>query len=235
MISMRPQLLVSVRSSREAEAAIAGGADIIDVKEPSHGSLGRADSTTLDAIRRAVAGRRLLSAALGELAEFDNAGPDGFDFVKCGLAKLDGDWRLAATRFQHSVRTAKAVVVAYADWQCAQAPPIDDVIDFACSLSQPVLLIDTCCKDQTMHGRRATLTDWMPQPWIAAAIDRLHAAGGRIALAGSLTLDDIDRLRCLDPDWIAVRGAACDGSDRAAEVDAERVRQIKTLLDSPEN
>ena len=38
-----PGLLVSVRSGAEAEAALAGGADLIDVKEPTRGALGRAD------------------------------------------------------------------------------------------------------------------------------------------------------------------------------------------------
>ena len=41
------RLLVSVRSPVEAQAAVAGGAGIIDVKEPSRGSLGRADASRL--------------------------------------------------------------------------------------------------------------------------------------------------------------------------------------------
>ena len=36
-----PGLLVSVRSAAEAATALAGGADLIDVKEPSRGPLGR--------------------------------------------------------------------------------------------------------------------------------------------------------------------------------------------------
>ena len=40
---MPTRLLVSVRSADEAEAAIAGGADVIDVKEPSHGPLGMSE------------------------------------------------------------------------------------------------------------------------------------------------------------------------------------------------
>ena len=39
----RPGLLVSVRSADEAIAALAGGADVIDVKEPNRGALGAAD------------------------------------------------------------------------------------------------------------------------------------------------------------------------------------------------
>ncbi len=51
----RPRLLVSVRSAEEALAAIAGGADILDVKEPSRGSLGMANSEVIAAIARQVA------------------------------------------------------------------------------------------------------------------------------------------------------------------------------------
>ena len=62
-------LLVSVRSVAEAEIALAGGAAIIDVKEPSRGALGRADDTIIADIVRSVAGRAPVSAALGELID----------------------------------------------------------------------------------------------------------------------------------------------------------------------
>lgn len=49
-----PRLLVSVRSSAEALAAIEGGADILDVKEPSRGSLGMASVEVISAIARQI-------------------------------------------------------------------------------------------------------------------------------------------------------------------------------------
>ena len=62
-------LLVSVRSAAEAEAALAGGAALIDVKEPARGALGRADDAVIADVVRAVAGRAPVSAALGELRD----------------------------------------------------------------------------------------------------------------------------------------------------------------------
>lgn len=47
-----PQLLVSVRHAGEVSAALAGGACLIDVKDPSRGSLGRADSSVWRDIAR---------------------------------------------------------------------------------------------------------------------------------------------------------------------------------------
>ena len=50
------RLLVSVRSAAEARTALAGGADVIDVKEPAHGSLGRASTEVIREVIDAVAG-----------------------------------------------------------------------------------------------------------------------------------------------------------------------------------
>ena len=60
-------LLVSVRSAAEARAALLGGADLIDVKEPLRGSLGAADADRLREISEVVSGQLTLSAAWGEL------------------------------------------------------------------------------------------------------------------------------------------------------------------------
>ena len=53
--SRGPRLLVSVRSPEEALAAIEGGADILDGKEPTRGSLGMANIEIVAAIARQVA------------------------------------------------------------------------------------------------------------------------------------------------------------------------------------
>src|SRR4051794_20645147 len=94
-LSRNPGLLVSVRDAAEAAAALRGGADVIDVKEPRRGPLGRADDATVAAVVAAVAGRRPVSAALGELADAGAAAPavPGLAFVKWGLAGAAAvDW-----------------------------------------------------------------------------------------------------------------------------------------------
>ena len=81
-----PRLLVSVRNAEEAVSAIRGGADIIDVKEPAHGSLGRASLESLTAVAKCLrdamadTGRALadpvpLSIALGEVEEWRSVSP----------------------------------------------------------------------------------------------------------------------------------------------------------------
>jgi (5-formylfuran-3-yl)methyl phosphate synthase len=228
-----PGLLVSVRSAAEAKAALAGGADLIDVKEPSRGSLGRADASTQAAIVRVVAGRRPVSAALGELKDvsIDLGWPrpePGVVLVKIGLADLGcrrtsldgliGFQQLVLPR----ISSADLVVVAYADWQRANAPPVVQVVDYA--LSQGCgLLIDTWGKDGS------TLLGWLTIEEATRYCGRFRQAGLPIALAGSLGLQQIRQLRGALPDWFAVRGSVCNGG-RTGVVRAGLVRQMKYQL-----
>src|SRR5437762_2077635 len=81
------ELLVSVRDVEEAEAALQGGAALIDIKEPSRGSLGRADDAVIRSIVAHVAMRRPVSAALGEWSDDKRDLPDAeLTYVKWGLA-----------------------------------------------------------------------------------------------------------------------------------------------------
>ena len=65
----RTLLLVSVRCADEVATAVDGGAEIIDVKEPSHGSLGMATLETLAACAVVVPEHLLWTVAGGELVE----------------------------------------------------------------------------------------------------------------------------------------------------------------------
>src|SRR5262245_15500947 len=94
------RLLVSVRSAVEARTALDGGADIIDIKEPSHGSLGRANDRTIQEIIGVVKGRRLVSVALGEwqdrpaLPHFD-----GWWLAKVGFADNRDNHEVLSSEF----------------------------------------------------------------------------------------------------------------------------------------
>ncbi len=66
------RLLVSVRTEHEVAAALAGGADIIDAKEPARGSLGPVSPEVLQAIAARVPESMPLSVALGD---FGTAAP----------------------------------------------------------------------------------------------------------------------------------------------------------------
>ena len=226
MTAICTQLLVSVRDAAEARIALEAGADIIDVKEPDRGSLGRADDATIAAVDRLVSGRRLVTAALGELLH-EPILPAGFGgWVKAGLAGCagDGTWRYRLQRFAAASCSHRLVVAAYADWQLAKAPHPWDVCQFATEIQCAGMLIDTCNKD----GR--TLLDWLPLERLSELLQRCHEAGLRLALAGALREAQIDQLLPLEPDIIAVRGAACREGARRATIDGEAVARLVKLV-----
>jgi (5-formylfuran-3-yl)methyl phosphate synthase len=226
-------LLVSVRSVAEAEAALAGGADVIDVKEPANGSLGRAADSVIGDIVSHVSGRRPISVALGELCE---PGPlpslACISFVKWGLSRIGKDadwpdrWREARKAVARENPSCQLVAVAYADWEAANAPDVDSVCRLACN-SAGVFLIDTFTK----HIGR-TLLDYLCPEALDSLCRRCRKAGVRVALAGSLKIEQLPTLMECRPDLIAVRGAVCTGG-RNGQVDVNLVRGVADRIHAP--
>ena len=226
------QLLVSVRSVEEALTALDGGADVIDIKEPANGSLGRADDATVQAIVRAIAGRRPVSAALGEWVDGAcELNEPKLTYVKWGLMgclAISG-WRSVLEMRLRQLDLPHLVLVAYADWQCAQAPSVDEVLDLACANSGTTMLIDTHCKTGA-DGRRPTLLDWLSFADTKRVCDAARESGVRVALAGSLGSAEIVALASLRPDWFAVRGAVCGDGDRTNAIECQKVISLKQLI-----
>jgi len=219
------KLLVSVRSVSEAQAAVDGGAAVIDVKEPSLGPLGRASCATWRAIRAAVPAVIPVSVALGELADLDPGSirPEcfaGIAFRKAGPAGLGGDWSRRWELARQADQAATGwVAVIYADWTEAQAPDPDAVIAAALGATDcPGLLVDSW--DKTRGCPIGNLAEWQDR------ISRVQASGRFVALAGRLDRRAIERLSPLGPDLFAVRGAACVGGRRDGMVNAELVTQL---------
>jgi uncharacterized protein (UPF0264 family) len=227
------QLLVSVRSAREAEAALRGGAGLIDVKEPAHGSLGPASDKVIADVVRAVAGRRPISAALGELSDAMNRS-GGLtplaQYVKWGLSGCSNSWQRllheAMQRVAEQQPNCRAVAVAYADWRRAEAPRPEEVCSFAVEHAAGAFLIDTWLKDGS------TLLDWLSLQEVEHLQERCRTAGVPVALAGSLGPAEIRTLLRLCPDWIAVRGAVCRKRQRGAAVEENKVRQLAVLIET---
>ncbi len=224
------ELLVSVRSAAEA-ALVLERIVYVDVKEPENGALGRASTRVLREVVGVVESRPAVtvSAALGELVDMrdDNWQPcTGVDLYKVGLSGCCGlDWEARLDRFRRRLAGSRAslVVVAYADASLAEAPPPWDVLEYAVRHRQSFFLVDTFDKPA------GQLVDWLGRAEIDRLIVEAHAAGVRVALAGSLRERDIATLVPLDPDVLAVRGAACVRGDRRRGLDLGRVDSLVKL------
>lgn len=227
-----PGLLVSVRSADEARVAIAGGAEVIDVKEPNRGSLGAADPHVVGAVVAAVGSCVPVSAAAGELldgAEWCDGKTNllkGVSYAKFGLAGCEDlrdwtmRWRSVISRLPKHVQV---VAVAYADWQEANAPPPDEVLTAAQALGCPAMLVDTWDKSA------GPLFHHWPAEGVRRFCQRTRAARIGVALAGSLTSADVAAAIHCGPQLIAVRGAVCDGG-RGGQLSLTRIRVLRAAL-----
>ncbi len=245
-VSRGPQLLVSVRSPEEASAALRGGADILDVKEPRRGSLGMADIEVIAAItrQRAESNRAQppratpipLSVALGEVHDWREsrhvpALPDSVTFAKLGLSRLAprdnwcDEWLRVRRLFEESKSSRlNWVAVAYADADAATSPPIDDVLAAAIDTNCSGLLIDTFTKTGL------TLTDCCHITSLAVLAERCHSAGLFLALAGRLTRESLPLLSSVPVDVLAIRSAACEAATREGRVSEPAVADFRRAM-----
>ncbi|HEX5435645.1 MAG TPA: (5-formylfuran-3-yl)methyl phosphate synthase [Gemmatimonadaceae bacterium] len=231
------RLLVSVRNVDEARAALAGGAQIIDAKEPAHGALGAVSPGVLRDIRAAVGNARPISAALGDatdVATVERAAREaaalGLAYVKVGFRGIV-DIGLITQLLAAAVRGARAagtgtsvVAVAYADAARVASAPPGAIIPAAAGSGARGALLDTACKDG--DALFALMTPATIAHWVRAA----HKASLTAALAGKLAACDIPALHILAADIIGVRGAACDGG-RDGRVSEQRVRALVQASD----
>lgn len=231
------QLLVSVTSPAEALAALAGGADVVDAKDPAAGALGAVTLPTLRDIHAAVAGGRPLTAALGDAAveaETERAArafaAAGAALVKVGFAGISDPARataLAAAAVRGaadgSSEAGGVVVVAYADAARVASPSPDASLDVATRAGARGVLLDTA--DKRGPGLRELQAPAALAAWVAEA----HARGLLVAVAGKLALHHLSYARDAGADIVGVRGAACDGG-RAGRIDVGRVRDLRAAL-----
>ena len=223
------RLLISVRNVQEAEDALAGGADVIDVKEPRHGPLGAAPAEVVRSVIESVSGRAPVSAALGELAQNVDRTEWGrlpLSFAKIGLARCTElpDWRRALSSAWEDLPAEIArVAVAYADWQRCQSVSPEEVVEAAADIGSRVLLVDTYSKQQRLLD---FVTLGSIKSWAVLAERR----GLRFVLAGSLRRSQLATIvpECC-PHYVAVRGAACEGN-RESSVSRELVRGLRQEL-----
>jgi dihydroneopterin aldolase len=195
---------------------LAGGADVIDAKDPALGPLGAVRPEVLRAIADLVGDARPISAALGDLTRGNRPVAPPVDvplaFAKVGFSEGLGSADAAGLgRAVVGAASCPLVFVAYAD---RGLDPFV-VIDLAATLGATGVLLDTA--DKRGPGLMARLDPWTVRAWIVAA----QREGLTAAIAGRLTIDDVARVAALGADVAGVRGAACEGS---------RTGRVTTLL-----
>lgn len=218
--------LASVAGPGEAEIALAGGADVIDLKDASKGALGALNIDQVRATVRAVAGRRPVSAVTGDLpmepagllAAAAQMAKAGVDYVKIGLfpdPRRDECIRALAGL---SAET-KIVGVMFADRGFDV-----DLVGLMAECGFAGVMLDTAIK-----GSRRLL-DLMDITALGGFIAAARTHGLMKGMAGSLETPDVPRLLLLAPDFLGFRGALCVGQDRTAPINQEAVALVRRLI-----
>ena len=230
------KLLVSVVDDTEARLAVAGGVDVVDVKNPAEGLLGAPAPAMIERVRRMLPSELPLSVALGDLPSLPGtaalaavgAARSGAGYVKLGLwGSSTTEEAVAVLRAARDAVDGDAVVVAvtYADAARVPSHPLPPrlLVDAAHRAGVAGCLIDTSVKDGS------GLLSWLAADELAEIVAEGHAAGLEMALAGELRAEDLAVIRASGADIAGVRSAACRDGRRTAPLDPERIARLRAV------
>jgi (5-formylfuran-3-yl)methyl phosphate synthase len=229
---------------KEATAAIAGGADIIDVKNPQEGPLGANFPWVIKGIRKITPRNIQVSCTIGEVPNLPGsislaalgAASLGVDFIKVGLygfkkiqeaVYLLENVNRAAKEYNPNI---KLVAAGYADAQ--RVGTLDPMIipEIASKAHVEVAMLDTAIKD----GKN--LFNFLTSQQLAKFVNSAHKFGLEVALAGSLRKQDLPVVYNLGADIAGARGAACTKNDRVkGHITEKQVRELVEIINQTEN
>jgi (5-formylfuran-3-yl)methyl phosphate synthase len=220
-------MLASVTGPTEAEIAIAGGADLIDLKDPSQGAFGALTPAAIKEAVKIIAGRRPVSAVAGDLpmepAKLFGAASliaeTGVDYVKIGFRPSEA---FAACTEALAPLTAKVHLVAafFAD----QGPIDVTALALLARHGFKAAMLDTAEKGAGRLMTHLSIAD------LSRFVEACREASLLSGLAGALETPDIARLLLLHPGFLGFRSALCQAGRRTAGLDPEAVKIVRDLI-----
>lgn len=220
-------LLASVTTVREAQLALDGGADIIDLKEPANGALGAVPPEVQRAVTRLIASRLPVSATIGDvpmvaeaiLHAIDLTATSKVNLIKVGLSRLDQHSSCLRALADASFNGHNIIGVLFAE----QRPPLQLLNELAQAGCYGVML-------DTAKKRTGNLRKHLEHGYLVEFVHRSRKLGLLVGLAGSLTTDDIPPLLQLAPDYLGFRGALCNGGTRTAALSAGALARVRKQI-----
>jgi uncharacterized protein (UPF0264 family) len=233
------KLLISPKNETEAVEAVAGGADIIDVKNPKEGPLGANFPWIIRRIRQVTPANIEVSCTVGEAPDLPGsmalaslgAAATGVNYIKAGVYGLKTleeavylmrNVTKAAKEYNPAV---KVVASGYAD--ASRVSTIDPLLvpKIAYEAKADIAMLDTAIKD----GK--SLFTFLTKPQLRRFVDSAHSYGLKAALAGSLQKEDLPEIYALGADIAGVRAAACTLSDRVnGQITKEKVQELVEMV-----
>lgn len=231
------KVLISIRSSEELSPCMEGGADIIDLKNPSEGSLGAAAPWLIKEIK-GKSKSYPVSAAIGDMPNLPGtaslaalgAAVSGADYVKVGLygTHTEDECIKLMSNVVKAVRNQnpKIVIVGagFADAESYGGIDPMKIPKIIKAAGADIAMLDT----KNKQGKR--LFDFLSMDKLKRFVEESHNLGLKAALAGSLRAEDLPTIYKLGTDVTGFRGAACSKNDRKnGIVTTERVLKLMTI------
>jgi uncharacterized protein (UPF0264 family) len=221
------KMLASVTSVEEARMALDAGADIIDLKNPAQGALGALSLQVIDDIVREVAGRRPISATIGDLPMqpelvlrmAESIAATGVDMLKIGFFGSQGHLECIRAVTALTAGGQRIVAVLFAD----EMPGLSLLPALASARFHGVML-------DTAHKIGGRLPDHLSLAELRQFVQQAKSLGLLTGLAGSLSENDIELLVPLAPDYLGFRGALCEKSSRTNALNPARVKHLLGVL-----
>jgi uncharacterized protein (UPF0264 family) len=229
---MQMKLMISVLSAAEALDAVAGGAAILDVKNPAEGSLGAQTPKVIREIKRTVSGRVPVSAAIGDMPNLPGtaalaalgAASCGADYIKIGLhgPANESEALYLLQEIREAVKEYPVSVIAagYADHARCGALDPTCLPHLAAAAGIRGCLLDTAIKDNR------PLFDFLNPQQLHSMAEQAHSAGLLFGLAGALREEDLPLARNLGADIVGLRTAVCRNNQRSGPLEAERILRL---------
>jgi len=233
------KLLISPTDEKEAAEAIAGGADIVDVKNPKEGALGANFPWVIRRIREITPRNIELSCTIGDLSNLPGAASlaalgaatTGVDYVKAGLRGVETieDAVLLMRNISRAAKDynsdIKIAAVGYADAEKADSVNPMFVPEIAREAEVDIAMIDTTVKDG------GNLFTALSMGQLSRFVESSHAHGLKVAFAGSLKKQDLPKIHALGADIVGLRSAACTSGDRVhGRISRDKVRELKEIV-----
>ncbi|HJM82244.1 MAG TPA: (5-formylfuran-3-yl)methyl phosphate synthase [Nitrospinota bacterium] len=228
------RLLTSVISPAEA-AHIFDLSDLIDIKDPSSGSLGMPDPITVRDTRKLIGVDADLSVAIGDLDKQGQKTIDraktlvgfGATYIKTALSDIDKTTaRLNLKKLKSSVPlSVKVIAAAYVDAITYGYFNPMDLPRIAFEARLDGVLLDTFLKE----GK--TLFDYADDHMLTQFVVEARELGLVTALAGSLSIEHLERIFKINPDWVGFRSAlTMSGIREESGVDRMKVSALKSCM-----
>ncbi|MCS7112166.1 MAG: (5-formylfuran-3-yl)methyl phosphate synthase [Ignisphaera sp.] len=237
MPRLKPKLLVSIWTVDEVPEVIGGDADIIDIKDPSAGSLGLPSLDTVLAVISKVKGYKEVSVAVGDIRDYTQAlsyiaytlSSLNVNYIKMGIEVEDFNNALSiVSQIKRTVEFCNSnvniVLVGYADWKSIGVLEPLEIIELAKIARVRVVMIDTRIK----NGK--STFDHLSPKYLKEFVASAHKNGFRAAIAGGLKIEYLPECVNLGFDVIGVRTAACSGV-RLGKISREAIIALKTEIE----